>query len=338
MTLSLGMFVGLTASFAAVPAAQATTSCTHATLFATPGGSTLKKYKVDGTSAGADVALTTSYFDIAFDSTNGTFYGIHANGQLDVVNIDTGAVIRSVNASAGFYNSLSVLPTGMVAASQNNKIVYINPRTGATTDYFDMNDIVDDGGHTYSGWSAAGDFVTMADGSLIALLSNSNVPVTTSGTLVVRIANGTGTVLGTVPGSWGGARVQDKVFVAGADGQLRKITSLPSAAGHGEIPTTVIASAGGFYGAAGTEDSEASTCSTSGRNGYTPGADGYATTDPGTPAVAGALVASESTTDESDPALPNTGVAVEALASIAGVLGLAGVVLLTLTRRRRRAE
>lgn len=336
--MSIGVVVGFGAALASVPAAQATTTCTHATLFATPGGNTLKKYNVDGTSAGADVSLATSYFDIAFDSTNGTFYGIRSNGQLDVVNIDTGAVIRSVNASAGFYNSLSVLPTGMVAASQNDKIVYINPRTGATTDYFDMNDIVDDGGHTYTGWSAAGDFITMADGSLIALLSNGNVPVTTSGTLVVRIANGAGTVLGTVPGSWGGARVQDKVFVAGADGQLRRITALPTVAGHGAIATTTVATAGGYYGAAGTEDSEASNCSTVGRNGYTPGSDGYSNTDPGTPAVAGALVTSETTTEESDPSLPNTGVSVGMLAPLAGALGLAGVVLLTLARRRRRAE
>ncbi len=336
--MSIGVVVGVSVSFASVPAAQATVACTHATLFATPGGNTLKKYNIDGTSAGADVSLATAYFDIAFDSTNGTFYGINANGQLDIVNIATGAVIRSVNASAGFYNSLSVLPTGMVAASQNDKIVYINPRTGATTDYFDMNDIVDDGGHTYSGWSAAGDFITMADGSLIALLSNGNVPVTTSGTIVVRIANGAGTVLGTVPPSWGGARVQDKVFVAGADGELRRITSLPLVAGHGAIATTTIASADGFYGAAGTEDSDASTCSTTGRNGYTPGVDEYATTDPGTPSVAGALVSSETTPNQSDPSLSNTGVAGGTLASIAGVLGLAGAALLALGLRRRRAK
>ena len=65
--MSIGVVVGFGAALAAVPAAQATTTCTHATLFATPGGNTLKKYNVDGTSAGADVSLATSYFDIAFD-------------------------------------------------------------------------------------------------------------------------------------------------------------------------------------------------------------------------------------------------------------------------------
>jgi hypothetical protein len=326
--------VAITSVLVVPPASATVAGCTYSTLFATDGDDLLKKYHVDGTSAGADVNLDNGYYDIAFDSSNGTFYGIQPDGTLDVVNVDTGHVVRSVSASAGFYNSLSVLPSGMVAASQNDKIVYINPHTGATTDYFDMNDITDDQGNTFTGWAAAGDFITMSDGSLIALLSNNDVPVDNAGTIVVRIADGAGTVLGSVPESYGGARVEDVLFLAGADGNLRKITSLPFVAGHGDIATTTVAAAGSYYGAAGTEDSEANTCSTSGRNGYTPGIDAYATTDPQTPGIAGELVGGDESSSNTDT-LADTGLSTAALAAGAGALAALGAGLV-LARRSRR--
>lgn len=283
-------FVFLLAIFipTAVTSPASASNCQYSAVYATDGSGNLYKYAVDGTPIGSPVTLTTVYFDIALDSNSGTFYGVTSNGTLDVVNISTGQVIRSVSAQSGFYNSLSVLPTGMVAASNGSMIVYIDPRNGTTTDYFDMNLIVDENNQTYSGWSAAGDFITMPDGSLLALLSNSNVG---SGTVAVKISNGQGSILGLVPAAWGGARVGADLFLGGADGQLRKISSLPTVAGRGSIATTTIASlqSGGYYGAAGTEDSSLSSCSTISQNGITPGADAFSAASPSTPAVAGAL-------------------------------------------------
>lgn len=271
----------------AIPARA--TTCAYGTLFASLGSGVLYKYQSDGTQIGSGVQLAQTYFDLAFDSSNGTFYGIRSNGQIDVVNVDTGSIIRSFQARAGFYNSGSVLPGGMIAAANGSSVVYINPSDGTTTDYFDMNAIQDENGQTYTNWSSAGDFITLTDGSLILLLSNNTVPVTTAGTIVVKVSNGVGRILGTVPGSWGGARVGSDLFVAGADGQMRKITSLPSTPGRGVIATTTVATSqsGGFYGAAGTEDSEAATCSTSGTNGFTPGTDAFSAAVAATPAVAG---------------------------------------------------
>lgn len=281
--------IASSALFGGVLPASAT-ACTYGTLFASTGSGILFKYRADGTQISSGVPLAVGYFDLAFDSSNGTFYGIRSNGQIDVVNVDTGAIIRSFQArTGGSYNSGSVLPGGMIAAAYGSTVVYINPSDGTTTDYFDMNAIQDENGQTYTNWSSAGDFITLSDGSLILLLSNSSVQVSSPGTIVVKVSNGVGRILGTVPGSWGGARVGSDVFVAGADGQMRKITSLPTTPGRSAISTFTVANSpsGGFYGAAGTEDSEAATCSTSGTNGFTAGADSFSAALPATPAVAG---------------------------------------------------
>lgn len=277
-------------------------SCSYYAVFATDGSGNLYRYNQSGSQVGSTVALQAGYFDVAIDSTNGTFYGMRSNGQIDVVNISNGNILRSVNARAGFYNSLSVLSTGMLVTANSNTIVYVDPRTGATTDYFDMNLIQDENGQTYTGWNSAGDFITQSDGSILALLSNGNVPVTTSGTIVVKITNGQGRILGTVPSSWGGARVGSDLIVATSTGEIRKVTSLPTSAGRGAISTTVLASIGsGYYGATGTEDSALSNCSTIAQSNVTPGADAFNAASPGTPAAAGAAPTTTTTTTTTAP-------------------------------------
>ena len=298
-------------------------TCPNATLFAASGTGVLYKYDSAGTLLGT-VNLATGYYDIAFDSANGTFYGLRSTGQLDVVNVNSGAVIRSVTPASvtNVWNAASVLPGGMIAVPYNNtntvsyadtKIAYMNPSTGVVTPNYNMNEITDENGTTYTHWRSAGDFVTLQDGSLLALLFNADIAPVATTTIVVKITNGQGIILGKVPYEiYGAARVGDDVILAGSDGVARKITSLPTAAGRGDIATTVFASitgagaAGEIYSAAGTEDSSASSCSPSGLSGYSAGVDAYATAAATAPLIAGEVVATP-VAPVADPTLANTG-------------------------------
>jgi hypothetical protein len=312
----------LVGSLALSAPAHATT-CPNATLFAASGLGVLYKYDSAGTLLGT-VNLADGYYDIAFDSANGTFYGLRSTGQLDVVNVNTGAVIRSVTPAptTNVWNAASVLPGGMIAVPFNNsstvswadtKLGYMNPSTGAVTANFNMNDIRDENGATYTHWRSAGDFITLQDGSLLALLYNNDIAPITTTTMVVKITNGQGIILGKVPYLvYGAARVADSIILAGSDGVARKITSLPTAAGRGDIATTVFASitgagaAGQFYSAAGTEDSSVSSCSPTGLSGYTAGVDAYATAVPAAPLIAGEVRVTP-VAPAADPTLANTG-------------------------------
>jgi hypothetical protein len=307
-------------------------ACPNATFFAASGTGVLYKYRLlNGASTwslvGNPVQLDTGYYDIAFDSANGTFYGLRSNGQLDVVDVDTGAVIRSVTPATvtNTWNAASVLPGGMIAVPYNNtntvnyadtKLAYMNPSTGVVTPNYNMNEIRDENGTTYTNWRSAGDFITLQDGSLLALLFNANIAPVATTTLVVKITNGQGIILGKVPYViYGAARVGDDVILAGSDGVARKITSLPTTAGRGDIATTTFATftgagtggaAGEFYSAAGTEDSSATSCSPTGLSGYTAGVDAYATVAATAPLIAGEVRAAP-LVPAVDPTLAKTG-------------------------------
>jgi hypothetical protein len=195
----------------------------------------------------------------------------------------------------------------------DTKLGYMNPSTGAVTVNFNMNEIKDENGTTYTHWRSAGDFITLQDGSLLALLYNNDIAPITSTTMVVKITNGQGIILGKVPYQiYGAARVGDDVILAGSDGVARKITSLPTVAGRGDIATTTFASitgagaAGEFYSAAGTEDSSATSCSPTGLSGYSAGVDAYATVAATAPLIAGEVRATP-VVPAVDPTLAKTG-------------------------------
>lgn len=313
----------LVGSLALASPANAVT-CTNATLFAASGTGVLYKYDSNGNQIGSPVQLANGYFDIAFDSANGTFYGLRSTGQLDVVNVNTGAVIRSVTPATvtNTWNAASVLPGGMIAVPFNNsntvnyvdtKLAYMNPSTGAVTVNFNMNEIRDENSTTYTNWRSAGDFITLQDGSLLALLFNANIAPVATTTIVAKITNGQGIILGKVPYViYGAARVGDDVILAGSDGVARKITSLPTTAGRGDIATTTFASitgagaAGQYYSAAGTEDSSATSCSPTGLSGYTAGVDAYATIAATPPFITGEVGAAP-VVSTVDPTLAKTG-------------------------------
>jgi hypothetical protein len=192
----------------------------------------------------------------------------------------------------------------------DTKIAYMNPSTGVVTSNYNMNEIRDENGTTYTNWRSAGDFITLQDGSLLALLFNANIAPVATTTMVVKITNGQGIILGKVPYEiYGAARIGDDIILAGSDGVARKITTLPTTAGRGDIATTTFASitgagaAGQFYSAAGTEDSSASSCSPSGLSGFTAGVDAYASAAATAPIIAGEVLAAPA----ADPTLANTG-------------------------------
>jgi hypothetical protein len=144
-------------------------------------------------------------------------------------------------------------------------------------------------------------------------LYNNDIAPITSTTMVVKITNGQGIILGKVPYQiYGAARVGDDVILAGSDGVARKITSLPTVAGRGDIATTTFASitgagaAGEFYSAAGTEDSSATSCSPTGLSGYSAGVDAYATVAATAPLIAGEVRATP-VVPAVDPTLAKTG-------------------------------
>lgn len=266
MSAVAAVAVGLT--LAASPA-QATT-CDYKSLLVNTGEQHLILFNPDG-SIEHDVTTPRVYGDIAYDGNTGKTYGNDMGGDWYEIDINTGNELRSFTPGAGvahnFTNALSVRADGLLVTAVGSDIYTVDPENGDTELIFDMNLIEDENGVVGGSWGSAGDFITMTNGDMLGLLNSS---VINSGTVLVRISGNTGTVIGTVPSSWGGGRAGNTVYFAGSDGVLRATTNLPTAASSSALTTEVLYDSQGassYYGAAGTEDAVTSTCSVAAQRG-----------------------------------------------------------------------
>ena len=246
------------------------TTCDFKSLIVNTGDSHLLIFNPDGT-VEHDVTTPRTYGDIAYDGNTGKTYGNEMGGDWFEIDIDSGAELRSFTPGAGvgtnFTNALSVRADGLLVTSVGSDVYTVDPSNGNTNVIFDMNLIQDENGVVGGSWGSAGDFITMTNGDLLGLLNSS---VIGGGTVLVRISGNTGTVVGTVPSSWGGGRAGSTVYFAGSDGVLRSTTSIPTTASSAALTTTVLHDSQGatsYYGAAGTEDAVTSICSVAAQRG-----------------------------------------------------------------------
>lgn len=246
------------------------TTCDFKSLIVNTGDGHLLVFNPDGTIE-HDVTTPRTYGDIAYDGNTGKTYGNQMGGNWFEIDIDSGAEVNEFTPGTGvgtnFTNALSVRSDGLLVTSVGSDVYTVDPSNGDTNIIFDMNLIEDENGVVGGSWGSAGDFITMTNGDMLGLLNSS---VINSGTVLVRISGNTGTVIGTVPSSWGGGRAGNTVYFAGSDGVLRAIDSVPTAASSAALTTTVLYDSQGassYYGAAGTEDAVTSTCSVAAQRG-----------------------------------------------------------------------
>ncbi|WP_139166320.1 Ig-like domain-containing protein [Curtobacterium sp. UNCCL20] len=238
----------------AVPgaAAAAVPGCgTPAALTVNGAGNQLDTYSVSGTLL--STATTVDVLgDIAYGA-DGTLYGAPLYGTPRIEELDpaTGAASDVVAISGpvpGGPNGLSSLPSGLLLAGiQGSSVLYeIDPVTGASTTYERA---------LPAGYTSAGDFFVLGDGDLLAVAAN----VSSSDDFLVRLLpDGTSTVIGSVPVSYGAAFSGGTVYLAGADGTLRRVETLPTSPSTDPLGTTDVVTAGfSMYGAASTQDAAA---------------------------------------------------------------------------------
>jgi len=244
--------------------------------FNTGGTANNELYQVTPTGTLVSTAPLTgvSYGDIAFNEAGTALYGIQftsAAPQLVQLNPATGLQESSVTVTgipAGVtYNSLTALPNGdlLMGSGVLSQIYDVNPTTGAATLYAAYpvlnpplsaraNDVF---------WSA-GDFVTRADGDIVAVaIDGSGV------SSLFRIhPDRTMTLVGTVPIAYGAAESGtatggSTIYFAGSTGNIFSLTTVPTAQSYAPLPITVLAATGlPFYGAASLQDASGAGCTT----------------------------------------------------------------------------
>ncbi|WP_159449452.1 DUF7507 domain-containing protein [Okibacterium fritillariae] len=230
--------------------------CAPGNIYVNTGSATpvLNQYS-DAGALESSVPVPHSYTDIAFSSNGLTLYGILPGVPfLYTIDPNTGAetaqiAITGLPASNYFVNALSSLADGslLVGASPGGgataqQIFRINPASGVATLYEAAFP---------TGFGSAGDFLSLADGDILAVGAGSN------GNALFRISPSFAvTQVGTVPESFGAAQSGGKVFLAGSTGTIYEITSIPTAASTAPVATTAIATTGlTLFGATSQQDS-----------------------------------------------------------------------------------
>jgi len=252
--IAAAVFLGAVGTaVAAVSPATAAPGCgTPAAITVNGDGRQLNTYSVDGTLL-TSVTTADVLGDVAYGA-DGTLYGASftATPNLETLDPATGAVTNSqpITGLDGIPNALSSLPDGTLVAAATGSAVLsvIDPATGVTTPYPRS---------LPTGYTSAGDFFLLGDGDLLAL-AVSSAPGTSADYLVRLHADGTSTVIGSVPLSYGAAFSGGSVYVAGADGTLRRVDALSDTASTDPLPTTDILTAEfSLYGAASAQDAAA---------------------------------------------------------------------------------
>jgi hypothetical protein len=277
LTLFLSLSGGLAiASLVSAVAADAA-ACAPADLWFNVGGTShnaLYQFTPDGVLVSTAPLTGTSYGDIAFTEAGTGLYGIQfttSAPQLIELNPTTGAQLSSVTVTgipAGVtYNSLSAMPNGdlLMGSGVLSDIYEVDPTTGIAT-LFATYPVLNPPLSTHSNdifWSA-GDFVTRADGDILAVaIDGSGV------SSLFRIhPDRTMTLVGTIPIAYGATEsgvtaAGSTIYFAGPTGDIFSLSTLPTAASFAPLSTTVVASTGlAFYGAASLQDASGAGCAT----------------------------------------------------------------------------
>lgn len=267
---------GASAAPAGAAPAPTPAACAGGGIWTTTGGAdpALVEFSPAGTRL-RSLALSREYYDVAFLDDGSTLLGIredpddYAKTSLYTIDprtgVETGA--RDVTGLPYSYNAnaLSSTPNGPLLVGGNNSaaIFQIDPVSGQATPFRASFPV---------GFHSAGDFLSLADGDILAIGSDDSGVST-----LFRIApDGSVTQIGTVPETFGAAQSGATVFLPAADGTLYEIPSVPTAASNAPIPVTSIASTGlDFYGASSSGDGGLCAAATAGSSVSAPAPGGY---------------------------------------------------------------
>ncbi|MFD7414181.1 DUF7507 domain-containing protein [Kitasatospora purpeofusca] len=233
--------------------------CPPVPLWANTGGATqsLIEYDTTGTVL-ASAPLVRDYGDIAFAPDGSKLYGVSFPDAPVLYTIDpaTGAETASVaitgplaELSPPAANGLTARSDGMLITGSfvTNLIYLVDPATGVSTlAPYAFPD----------GFVSAGDFLTLADGDVLAFASPAGAVMGTPSPVFRIHPDNTVTRIGTVPQTFGAAQSGGSVYAFASDGTIDRLDSVPTAPSTDPLPvTTVSATGSGFYGATAPQDS-----------------------------------------------------------------------------------
>jgi uncharacterized repeat protein (TIGR01451 family)/fimbrial isopeptide formation D2 family protein len=204
------------------------------------------------------VPLANNYGDIALDPTGSVLYAIGFSfnepyaRRLYRIDPATGAELSFVSLTGDIVtdnvvvlNSLGFRGDGtlLVGGAFVSAIYVIDPVTGSTSRF---------GASFPANVTAAGDFVTLPDGDLLASGRDN-----TGGAYYLYRMRADGSVfpIGEVPSTFGAAMSRGTVYLIGEAGQIHRVDALPSLATTAPLPiTTIVDSGQSFYGATSAQD------------------------------------------------------------------------------------
>jgi len=204
------------------------------------------------------VPLANNYGDIAIDPTGSVLYAIGFSfdepyaRRLYRIDPATGAELSFVSLTGDIVtddvvvlNSLGFREDGslLVGGAFVSAIYVIDPVTGSTSRF---------GASFPANVTAAGDFVTLPDGDLLASGRDN-----TGGAYYLYRMRADGSVfpIGEVPSTFGAAMSRGTVYLIGEAGQIHRVDALPSLATTAPLPiTTIVDSGQSFYGATSAQD------------------------------------------------------------------------------------
>ncbi|ARF73349.1 hypothetical protein B7C62_14525 [Kitasatospora albolonga] len=258
---------GGTAAALSAPGGTARTAladCPPSPLWANTGGAgpQLLQYSPEGEVL-SSATLVRNYGDIAFSPDGSTLYGVNFPGNdmttLYTIDTVTGAETASVPVTGPLddlrvsegnsaVNGLTARADGMLIAGsfESEQIFLIDPATGVSSLY---------PASFPAGFVSAGDFLTLDDGDVLAFATAVG-STTGDPSAVFRIhPDNTVTQIGTVPQVFGGALSGGSVYGFGSNGDIYRLTDIPTAASTDPLPVTVVEATGnGFYGATAVQD------------------------------------------------------------------------------------
>ncbi|MFZ4280586.1 hypothetical protein [Streptomyces rhizosphaericola] len=141
------------------------------------------------------------------------------------------------------YGDIAFSPDGSFVSAQ---IFLIDPATGVSSLY---------PASFPAGFVSAGDFLTLDDGDVLAFATAAGSAVGDPAAVFRVHPDNTVTQIGTVPQVFGGALSGGSVYGFGSDGDIYRLTDVPTEASTAPLPVTVVEATGsGFYGATAVQD------------------------------------------------------------------------------------
>lgn len=246
------------------------------------GNSVVQEYRTDGTATGRVIDLRSAPstsgrgFDVAMEASGEVMWSISSRNYLDAFSVATGEFIQrfEVNfpVNTGTTNSMSFsgdrLLIGGTGSSQIFQVRNLpTPVPGGPVVQLTASSYLDGGSLVGSGY--AGDFVTLADGSLLAF-AKVNFLGGTKFIFWQKNANSTfrspvnvgqaRTETGGSLTAYGGTFVSGSLFLAQANGTLYRYDSIPegtSSSTHRGTQVSTSAAAGDYNGATSVQEANA---------------------------------------------------------------------------------